>query len=374
MTRQGVPLWARVLGVLLALQVVVLVGAAGVAGTVWLGGADRYRHSTETLPPRPALALDLVGFGGVNCGFVRPGHPPCLRSASTRGVITTDLRVQPGKPGAIVVDDDAGVRAAGPALADRYLGDAAIHASTTQQAVTLSVGGWSRWDLRLLRAWQHVTILVPPDVRVATPVGPPANPGNLPNAPNAPNVPNTPNGASGRPIDVAAGTRWAGEASAWNADVTVEGEVPGDVNVVGGSATITGTVDGNVNVWDGTAVITGHVLRQVSVSGGAVTIQPQGTVGGEVLAWRTTGPVSIRGRVGGPVSVVMGSLTLAEGGHVGRGVMVWTPDGPVHIDGTVGGDAGVSRGSIVFGARSSLGGRVRVWNGSCAGPPCDTGR
>ena len=374
MTQQGVPWWARVLGGLLALQVLALVAGTALAGTMYVGGVDRSRHSTETFPARPSLALKLAGLGGIDCGFVRSGHPSCVRSRSARGAITTDVRVQPGKPGAIVVEDDAEVRAAGPALAQQYLEKAAIHESTTVYVVTLSAGEWSAWDPRLLRGWRHLTVLVPPDVRVATPVGPPPNPGNMPNAPNVPNVPNTPNGASGRPIDVAAGTRWAGDASAWDADVTVEGEVPGDVNVVGGAAMISGTVEGSVHVWNGTAVITGHVLRQVSVSGGTLTIQPQGTVDGQVLAWRTTAPVTIRGRAGGPVSVVTGSLAVAEGARVGRGVMVWTPGSPVQIGGAVGGDAGVSRGSIVFGPRSSLGGRVRVWNGSCTGPPCEGGR
>jgi hypothetical protein len=369
-----VPLWARLLGFLLALQVVLLIAAAGAAGATLLGSQDQSAHTTRTISVRPLLELALKGVPSVDCPSVSAASPPC-GSRSTRRLLDTRVRIVPGRAGEIVVEQDVRVRAAGPELARYFLEQASIREASTTGAVRLSASGWNGWDPRLIQGQNAVTVRVPANVSVLTPRGAPSNPGNPPNAPNEPNVPNAPNGGAGRPVEVPAGATSTGDAAAWQADVTVKGDVTGDVSVVGGTATIDGTVHGSVWVWNGTAVVAGHVGGNVSVSGGSLTIGPQATVGGEVTVWRPPAPVSAAGSVSGVVSVVSGGLQVARGARVGRGVTVWTPGSPVLIDGAVGGDVGVSRGDVEFGQASSLAGRVRIWNGgSCAGTPCERSR
>lgn len=367
-------LWAKLVGSVLALQVILLLGTAGGAGAVYLVSMDRSAHASHTYPGRPALELALNGFPSLDCRSVSAGSPPCAASRSTARLLGTQVRVVPGEAGEIVVEQDVRVRAAGPATAGGFLAAASVGGGATRGAVRLAAAGWNPWDPRLIQGSDTVTIRVPPNVRVLTPHGPPPSSGNPPNAPNAPNVPNTPNGRAGEPIQVPAGTTRTGDAAAWQADVSVDGDVTGDVSVVGGTARIAGTVHGSVKVWNGTAIVTGHVGRYVEVSGGSVTIGPEAAVAGAVTVWHPPAPVSIMGTVNGPVQVVTGGLELGESGRVGRSVTVWTPGSLVQIDGSVGGDVGVYEGEVEFGPRSKLGGRVRMWNGgSCAGAPCDGG-
>lgn len=371
-----VPWWARVLGALLALQVVVLVAGMGAAGALLLGSASHSAHSTRTLGAGPALALDLGGFPGVDCRAQLAAGRPCEASRSSPRGFAGQLRVVPGGPGGIVVEQDVQVRAAGPTLARQLAGSAAVRDSSTAAGVTLSTPGWNGWDPRLLQADDRVTVRVPPQVTLLPPgARPGATPaagsaGNPPNAPNAPNPPNAPNGQAGRSVAVASGTTRAGDVAAWQGNVTVDGHVTGDVSVVGGSATITGRVDGSVDVWNGTAVIAGSVGHAVGVSDGQLTVAPQGNVGGEVQVWRPPAPVAVYGTVAQDVSVVTGGLEIAQGANVGRSVTVWTPGRPVMVEGAVARDLSVSGGDVQFGPRASLGGRVRVWQGSCSGAPC----
>lgn len=372
----AVPWWARVLGALLAVQVVALLLCAGAAGALLMGSASQSAHSARTLPAARALALDLAGFPSVDCRGALAAGRPCQASQSSPRGLGGHLLVVPGGPGGIVVEQDVQVRAAGPALARQLLAATAVRDSSTAAGLTLSTPGWNGWDPRLLQADDRVTIRVPPQVALLAPgARPGATPatgstGNPPNAPNAPNPPNAPNGRAGQSVAVASGSTLTGSAEAWQGNVTVDGHVTGDVSVVGGNATINGRVDGAVHVWNGTAVIAGSVGQAVAVSGGQVMVAPQGSVGGEVQAWRPPAPVAIYGTVAQDVSVVTGGLQIAQGANVGRSVTVWTPGRPVEVEGAVARDLGVSGGDVRFGPHASVGGRVRVWQGSCSGAPC----
>jgi hypothetical protein len=368
-----VPVWARLLGVLLALQTVLLLAGATATGALLFGSADRSLQSRQTLPARPDLVLRLNGFpAACQPGPLQPAG--CAASRWTPRLIGTEVRIVPARSNEIVVEQEVEVRAAGAGLARRYLAEAAVQPSTGAGGVTLSVAGWNAWDPRLLQGQNRLTLAVPAQVRVRSGYSGTrgaANPGTAPNVPNAPNAPNAPNGRQGQSIQVAAGVTFPGDASAWQGDVTVDGEVRGDVSVVGGTATINGTVDGSISVWDGTAVVAGgaRVGGTVSVVAGSLTIGPGAQVGA-VRAWQPLAPVSIYGTVARDVWVVTGGLDVAAGARVAAAVTVWSPPSSVQVDGTVGGDVGVSRGDVRFGPQSGLGGRVRIWNGTCSGPPC----
>jgi hypothetical protein len=376
----GVPWWARLLAALLALQVIALVVAAGAAGSLLLGSASQSARAARTLPAGPTLALHLAGFGNVDCRAALAAGRPCAASQSSPRGIGAELRVVPGDTGGIVVEQDAQVRAAGPALARQLLAAAAVRDSSTAAGLTLSTQGWNGWDPRLLQAQSRVTIRVPRRVvllapgatpgATPTPTPAPGSAGNPPNAPNAPNPPNAPTGRAGQSVAVAPGSTHTGDAAAWQGNVTVDGEVTGNVSVVGGNATINGRVDGAVHVWNGTAVIAGSVGQGVEVSGGQLTVAPQGNVGGEVRVWRPPAPVTIYGTVAQDLSVVTGGLEIAQGATAGRNVTVWTPGRPVKVEGAVARDLGVSGGDVQFGPQASLGGRAHVWHGSCSGAPC----
>jgi hypothetical protein len=380
-----VPVWAPALGALLAAQTVLLLAAAAAVGALWLGSAERSQQSRQTLPARPDLVLRLDGFPAGVCQPDPLQPAGCGSGSSTPRRLGTEVHILPGSSKEIVVEQRVEVRAAGAALASRYLAGAAVRAAASADSVGVSVPAWNPWDPRLLEGHNRVTLVLPPQVRLVTGAGPSgagapgsgtsrrlANPGNEPNAPNVPNTPNAPAGRQGQSVHVAAEATWPGEASAWQGDVTVDGEVRGDVVVVGGTATVNGVVDGSVSVWNGAAVVAAgaHVGGSVSVVSGSLSVRPGAQVGGGVTAWRPAGPVTVSGTVARDARVVDGGLDLAAGARVGGALMAWSPPSPVQVDGAIRGDAGVLGGGLRFGPQASVGGHVRVWRGSCAGAPC----
>lgn len=118
-------------------------------------------------------------------------------------------------------------------------------------------------------------------------------------------------------------------------EVTITGEVTGDVVVVASRLVISGRVGGSVRVASGTVVIDGAVAEDVVVAAWNTGLGSQGSVGRDVISWGRNGSLAGRverdvvgrfsklqldGHVAGRVEITVGRLSVGPAARVEGGL------------------------------------------------------
>jgi cytoskeletal protein CcmA (bactofilin family) len=142
-------------------------------------------------------------------------------------------------------------------------------------------------------------------------------------------------------------------------DMSVRGEILGDISAVAGDGQVDANVHGSVHFFGGDVRIRGTVAEEVEIAGGDIEIDAD--VGGEVSA--AGGDVSVRGSVGGQLSAAGGnveiSATVQDRVHLAGGYVGVYPEsmfrngaeiagGEVELHGTIDGEVEIEGGEVTL--------------------------
>jgi cytoskeletal protein CcmA (bactofilin family) len=129
-----------------------------------------------------------------------------------------------------------------------------------------------------------------------------------------------------------------GDVIAWGQDLIVNGHVGGDVLFFGRELRINGAVDGNIRGWEETMYV-------------------NGTVGKNLMAWCSSLQVGSKTQIRG--SVTAGAAEIELDGRVGRDVMAMAGD--ITLNGPVGGSVTLGRsGNVLIESNADITGTTKI--------------